>query len=84
MNSNTAAILKVTAAVVADQSPSPVRLFVTSWTEARRAPPSTGFSRQEDWSGLPLPSPGGLPEPGTKLRSPALQADSLPSEPLDG
>ena len=37
-----------------------------------------GFSRQEYWSGLPFPSPGGLPNPGIKPRSPALQADSLP------
>ena len=40
-----------------------------------------GFSRQEYWSGLPFPSPGDLPDPGIKHRSPALQADSLPSEP---
>ena len=40
-----------------------------------------GFSRQEYWSGLPCPSPGDLPNPGIELRSPALQADSLPSEP---
>ena len=40
-----------------------------------------GFSRQECWSGLPFPSPGHLPEPGIKPGSPALQADSLPSEP---
>ena len=39
------------------------------------------FSRQEYWSGLPFPSPGDLPEPGIKPRSPALQADPLPSEP---
>ena len=37
---------------------------------------STGFSRQEYWSGLPSPSPGNLPNPGTEHRSPALQADS--------
>ena len=37
-----------------------------------------GFSRQEYWSGLPCPPPGDLPDPGTKPRSPALQADSLP------
>ena len=37
--------------------------------------------RQEYWSGLPCPSPGDLPNPGTELRSPALQADSLISEP---
>ena len=38
------------------------------------------FSRQEYWSGLPFPSPGDLPDPGIKPRSPALQADALPSE----
>ena len=41
-----------------------------------------GLSRQEYWSGLPFPSPGDLPDPGIELRSPALQADSLLSEPL--
>ena len=40
-----------------------------------------GFSRQEYWSGLPCSSPGNLPNPGIKPGSPALQADSLPSEP---
>ena len=40
-----------------------------------------GFSRQKFWSGLPFSSPGNLPNPGIKSRSPALQADSLPSEP---
>ena len=39
------------------------------------------FSRQEYWSGLPLPSPGDLPNPGMEPRSPALQADALTSEP---
>ena len=39
-----------------------------------------GFSRQEYSSGLPFPSPGDLPHPGIKPRSPALQADSLPTE----
>ena len=38
------------------------------------------ISRQEYWSGLPFPSPGDLPDPGIEPRSPALQADSLPSE----
>ena len=42
-----------------------------------------GFSRQEYWSGLPLPSPGDLPEPGIEPRSPTLQADSLSSESPD-
>ena len=37
---------------------SHVWLFTTPWTAAYQAPPSTGFSRQEYWSGLPLPSPG--------------------------
>ena len=40
-----------------------------------------GVFRQEYWSGLPCPSPGDLPHPGMELRSPALQANSLPSEP---
>ena len=39
------------------------------------------FSRQEYWCGWPIPSPGDLPDPGIKLMSPALQADSLPFEP---
>ena len=39
------------------------------------------FSRQEYWSGLPFPSPGDLPNLGIEPWSPALQADSLPSEP---
>ena len=40
-----------------------------------------GFSRQEYWSGLPFPSPGDLPNPGTEPWSPALQVDASPSEP---
>ena len=40
-----------------------------------------GFSRQEYWSGLPLPSPGDLPDPGIEPRSPALEAEALSSEP---
>ena len=40
-----------------------------------------GFSRQEYWSELPFPSPGDLPDPGIKPRSPTLQADALPSKP---
>ena len=42
---------------------------------------SMGFSRQEYWSGLPFSSPGDLPNPEIEPGSPALQADSLPSEP---
>ena len=51
------------------------------WTVAHQAPPSMGFSRQEYWSGLPFPSPGDLPNPGIKPRSPTLQADALTSAP---
>ena len=53
---------------------------VTPWTVARQAPLSMGFSRQGYWSGLPFPSPGALPDPGIEPRSPALQAESLPTE----
>ena len=60
---------------------SHVRLFVTPWTVAYQASPSMGFSRQEYWSGLPFPSPVDLPDPGIKPGSPALQADTLMSEP---
>ena len=60
---------------------SHVRLFATLWTIALQAPPSMGFSRQEYWSGLPLPSPRDLPNSGIEPMSPALQADSLTSEP---
>ena len=56
-----------------------VRLFATLWTVAHQALLSMGFSRQEYWSGLPCLPPGELPDPGIKLRSPALQAHSLPS-----
>ena len=39
------------------------------WTVARQAPLSVGLSRQENWSGLPFPSPGDLPNPGIDPRS---------------
>ena len=58
-----------------------VQLFATTWTVAYQAPPSMGFSRQEYWSRLTFSSPVDLPKPGIKPRSPALQADTLPSEP---
>ena len=54
--------------------------LVTPWTVTHQAPPSTGFSRQESWSGLPFPSPGDLPNPGIKPRSPTSWAGSLPPE----
>ena len=61
---------------------SRVQLFATPWTVAYQALQSMGFSRQEYWSGLPFPSPGDLPNPGIEPRSPVLQTDTLPSEPL--
>ena len=63
--------------LVAQSSPT----LMTPWTAARQAPLSMGFSRQEFWGGQPFPSPGRLPDPGIKAGSPALQEDSLPSEP---
>ena len=57
-------------------------LFRSPWTIAHRAPLSMEFSKQEYWSGLPFLSLVYLPNPGIEARSPALKADSLPSEPL--
>ena len=80
-------VLGIWSSVCMCQSLSCVRLFATLWTIAPQAPPSMGFSRQEYWSGLPFLSPGDLPEildlqdPGIESGSPALQADSLLSEP---
>ena len=59
---------------------SHVRLFATPWTVALQAPLSMGFSKQEYWSGLPFPSPGDLPDPGTEPLS-HWQAGSLPLVP---
>ena len=53
------------------------QLFATLWTIDLQAPLSLGFSRQEDWSGLPRPPPGDLPDPGT-------EPISLPSLALAG
>ena len=61
---------------------SHVRLFVIPWTVVYQASLSMGFSRQEYWSALPFSSPGDIPDPVIKPKSPALQADSLPSEEL--
>ena len=46
--------------------PSPVQLFVTLWSAAHQGPLSLGFSGQEYWSGLPLPSSGDLPHTGVE------------------
>ena len=53
-------------------------IFATPWTVALQAPLSTGFPKQEYWSGLPFPTPGDLPRAGSEPTSPALQVDSLP------
>ena len=52
-----------------------VQLFSSPWTIAHHTPMSMGFSRQEYWSGQSFPSPGDLPDPGIKSRSPAFQVD---------
>ena len=57
--------------------------LATPWTVACKVSLSMGFSRQEYWSGLTFPSPGDLPDPEIEPRSPALQAESLPTE-LEG
>ena len=57
------------------------RLLVTPWTVAYQAPPSMGFSRQEYWSGVPLPSPG-VPEGITKMKSHhRYKVESIPEYP---
>ena len=63
---------------------SHVRLSATPWTVACQAPLSMRFPRQEYWSGLPCPPPRDIPDPGNKPMSPAspaLQVNSLPTEP---
>ena len=57
-----------------------VRLFAAPWTVAHQAPVSMGFPRQEDWSGLPFPSPGDLPNPGIKPTSPVLAGEFFTTE----
>ena len=59
--------------------------LATPWTVVCQAPLSMGFSRQEYWSGLPFPSPGDLPDPGTEPASsafPALAGGFFTIEPL--
>ena len=60
---------------------SHVWFFVTLWTGTFQAPLSMGLSRQEYWCGLPCPPPGDLPNSGIEPTPPALQEDSLPTEP---
>ena len=54
--------------------------LVIPWTVASQAPLSMGFSRQKYWNGLPFPSPEDLPDLRIESVTPALQADSLPTE----
>ena len=56
-------------------------VFVTPGTVTHQAPLSMGFLRQEYWSGLPFPSPGDLPDPGTKPTSPTLAGRFFTTEP---
>ena len=58
-----------------------VQIFVTPWTIARQAPLSTGFPKQEYWSGLPFPSLGDLPNPRTEPTYPALAGGFFTCEP---
>ena len=60
---------------------SHVRLFATPWMVAYQAPLSTGFSRQEYWSGLPFPSPGNLARPGIRPTSPAQVGGFFTTDP---
>ena len=76
-------MLKVRNGLCCAKSLSCVRLFATPWPAAHPAPPSMGIlqARVLEYSGLPCPPPGDLPNPGIQPRSPALRADSLLSEP---
>ena len=73
LNNNSRCFVCVSHSVVSDPA--------TPGSVTHQAPLSMGFPRQGYWSGLPFPSPGDLPDLGIKPRSPALQADSFPSEP---
>ena len=67
----------MTGCLVTKSSPT----LVTPWTPTCQAPLSMGFPMQEYWSGMPLPPVGDLPNPGIKAVSPAVQPESLPTEP---
>ena len=55
--------------------------LATPWTVAHQAPLFMGFPKQEYWSGLPLPSPGDLPDPGIEPTYPALTGELFTTEP---
>ena len=60
---------------------SPFQLFATLWTMVLQTLLSMGFSRQEYWRGLPRSFSGDMLDLGIEHESPALQVDSLPTEP---
>ena len=68
--------LRLCCCLVANSCPT----LATPGTVAYQAPLSMEFPRQEYWSGKLFPPPGDLPDPGIEHGSPALQADSLPTE----
>ena len=74
-------IMLITPRLSMKWSCSGVSNSATAWTVGHQAPASMGFPRQEYWNGLPFPSPGDLPDLEIKPWSPALQADTLTSEP---
>ena len=53
------------------------QVCMTLWTAAHQAPPSMGFSRQENWSGWPFPLSGDLPDPGIEPTSPLALCRAL-------
>ena len=60
---------------------SRVRLFATLWTVSRQAPLSMGFSRQEDWSGLPCPPLGGSSQPRNRSQVSHIAGGFFTTEP---
>ena len=74
-------IKSVSEVYVHAQSISHVWLFAAPRTVAHQAPLSLGFPRQEYWSGLPVPSPGDLPDPGMESGTPALAGGFFITEP---
>ena len=72
------------AVVVVVWSLRHVQLSATPWMAARQAPLLMEFTRQEQWSGLPFPSPGDLPDPGIKSKSPPLASRFFTTWPPEG
>ena len=77
---NTAELIYITACSYTLQSS--FQLFGTPWAADHQAPLSTGFSRQEYWSGLPFPPPGNIPDPGIEPGSPALAGRFFTAKPF--